>query len=170
MKFSISAIHECVMCIYIDFRLTFPRLCKPLPTSFLLAFFRWHWLWLWLWQASTLLVPIIVLLLIINHPSNLSAAHYMTTSFTDLLLPTTTGNKPMNQLPNSWGMNSQHVDTSNQHKMSNEIPKYKSFPPASLPISSPPPLSPSSYLSIPPTLSPSVLLDSPLLFSSSNVS
>ncbi|KAL2500418.1 putative WRKY transcription factor 33 [Forsythia ovata] len=48
-----------------------------------------------------------------------------------------------------------------------EIPKYKSFPPSSLPIS-PPPVSPSSYLSIPPSLSPSVFLDSPVLFSSSN--
>ncbi|KAL2479389.1 putative WRKY transcription factor 33 [Abeliophyllum distichum] len=48
-----------------------------------------------------------------------------------------------------------------------EIPKYKSFPPSSLPIS-PPPVSPSSYLSIPPSLSPSVFLDSPVLFSTSN--
>lgn len=68
----------------------------------------------------------------------------------------------------SWGgMNSEH----NKNKTSMDIvpPKYKSFPPASLPVS-PPPLSPSSYLSFPPTLSPSVLLDSPVLFSSSNVS
>ncbi|KAL0318155.1 UNVERIFIED_CONTAM: hypothetical protein Scaly_2859800 [Sesamum calycinum] len=87
----------------------------------------------------------------------------------------------MNQPPNSnngfssWGLNSQLVNTTppphhhHQHKSNNiEIPKYKSFSPASLPLS-PPPLSPSSYLSIPPTLSPSILLDSPVLFSSSNV-
>ncbi|KZV33116.1 putative WRKY transcription factor 26 [Dorcoceras hygrometricum] len=54
------------------------------------------------------------------------------------------------------------------HHKTIEIPKYKSFPPSSLPVS-PPPVSPSSYLSIPPSLSPSVLLDSPVLFSSSNV-
>ncbi|CAA0836242.1 Probable WRKY transcription factor 33 [Striga hermonthica] len=49
-----------------------------------------------------------------------------------------------------------------------EIPKYKSFSPSFLPLS-PPPISPSSYLSFPPGLSPSLLLDSPVLFSSSNV-
>ncbi|XP_075517261.1 putative WRKY transcription factor 33 [Primulina tabacum] len=54
------------------------------------------------------------------------------------------------------------------HQKSLEIPKYKSFPPSSLPVS-PPPVSPSSYLSIPHSLSPSVLLDSPVLFSSANV-
>ncbi|KAL0316441.1 UNVERIFIED_CONTAM: putative WRKY transcription factor 33 [Sesamum radiatum] len=111
----------------------------------------------------------------------------MTTSFTHLLAPTNKEEQEeeetsiMNQPPNSnngfssWGLNSQLVNTTppphhhHQHKSNNiEIPKYKSFSPASLPLS-PPPLSPSSYLSIPPTLSPSILLDSPVLFSSSNV-
>ncbi|KAL0333158.1 UNVERIFIED_CONTAM: putative WRKY transcription factor 33 [Sesamum angustifolium] len=111
----------------------------------------------------------------------------MTTSFTHLLAPTNKEKQEeetsiMNQPPNSnngfssWGLNSQLVNTTppphhhhHQHKSTNiEIPKYKSFSPASLPLS-PPPLSPSSYLSIPPTLSPSILLDSPVLFSSSNV-
>ncbi|XP_075509313.1 putative WRKY transcription factor 33 [Primulina tabacum] len=57
---------------------------------------------------------------------------------------------------------------SSDYQKSIEIPKYKSFPPSSLPVS-PPPVSPSSYLSIPPSLSPSMLLDSPVLFSSANV-
>ncbi|XP_026389006.1 probable WRKY transcription factor 33 [Papaver somniferum] len=50
------------------------------------------------------------------------------------------------------------------------IPKFKSTPPPSLPIS-PPSLavSPSSYFSIPPGLSPAELLDSPGLLSSSNI-
>ncbi|KAI3944535.1 hypothetical protein MKW92_049864 [Papaver armeniacum] len=51
------------------------------------------------------------------------------------------------------------------------VPKFKSTPPPSLPIS-PPSLaavSPSSYFSIPPGLSPAELLDSPVLLSSSNI-
>ncbi|GFP92795.1 probable WRKY transcription factor 33 [Phtheirospermum japonicum] len=71
----------------------------------------------------------------------------MITSYTDLL--TTNEEKD-----NSWHQNI-------------EIPKYKSFSSSFLPLS-PPPISPSSYLSFPPGLSPSLLLDSPLLFSSSN--
>uniref|UniRef100_A0A803LCX1 WRKY domain-containing protein n=1 Tax=Chenopodium quinoa TaxID=63459 RepID=A0A803LCX1_CHEQI len=47
------------------------------------------------------------------------------------------------------------------------IPKFKSLPPPSIPIS-PPPISPSSYFAIPPGLSPTDLLDSPVLLSSSN--
>lgn len=113
-----------------------------------------------------------------NHHNIFSSSQFMSTSFTDLLSPNP------NPYPNkredekkeeeeegrsqpksgfSWGMNSQVVNKNV------EIPKYKSFPPSSLPLS-PPPLSPSSYLSIPPSLSPSILLDSPVLFSTSNVS
>ncbi|KAI3857467.1 hypothetical protein MKX03_015390 [Papaver bracteatum] len=44
------------------------------------------------------------------------------------------------------------------------VPKFKSTPPPSLPISPP-----SSYFSIPPGLSPAELLDSPVLLSSSNI-
>jgi len=54
-----------------------------------------------------------------------------------------------------------------QMNSNNIVPKFKSFPPSSLPIS-PPPISPSSYLAFPPSLSPSVLLDSPVMFSNSN--
>ncbi|KAJ0765232.1 putative transcription factor WRKY family [Helianthus annuus] len=48
------------------------------------------------------------------------------------------------------------------------IPKFKSIPPPSLPIS-PPAVSPSSYFAIPAGLSPAELLDSPVLLSSSNI-
>ncbi|XP_057801109.1 probable WRKY transcription factor 33 [Salvia miltiorrhiza] len=97
-----------------------------------------------------------------------SSSQYMSTSFTNLLSPNKQGeeeeedamSRPRSRF--SWGMNSDIVNKNI------EIPKYKSFPPSSLPLS-PPPVSPSSYLSIPPSLSPSILLDSPVLFSSSNV-
>ncbi|XVF46166.1 hypothetical protein PTKIN_Ptkin03bG0005000 [Pterospermum kingtungense] len=48
------------------------------------------------------------------------------------------------------------------------VPKFKSLPPPSLPIS-PPPVSPSSYFAIPPGLSPAELLDSPVLLNAFNV-
>ncbi|PSR86214.1 WRKY transcription factor [Actinidia chinensis var. chinensis] len=48
------------------------------------------------------------------------------------------------------------------------VPKFKSIPPPSLPIS-PPPISPSAYFAIPPGLSPAELLDSPVLLSTSNI-
>ncbi|CAI0399705.1 unnamed protein product, partial [Linum tenue] len=48
------------------------------------------------------------------------------------------------------------------------VPKFKSIPPPSLPIS-PPAVSPSSYFAIPPGLSPAELLDSPVLLTSSNI-
>ncbi|KAK2988425.1 hypothetical protein RJ640_023972 [Escallonia rubra] len=47
------------------------------------------------------------------------------------------------------------------------VPKFKSIPPPSLPLS-PPAVSPSSYFAIPPGLSPAELLDSPVLLSSSH--
>ncbi|XP_042066921.1 probable WRKY transcription factor 33 isoform X2 [Salvia splendens] len=97
-----------------------------------------------------------------------SPSQFMSTSFTDLLSPNKQQEEEEEDVMSrpksrfSWGMNS---DILNKNI---EIPKYKSFPPSSLPLS-PPPVSPSSYLSIPPSLSPSILLDSPVLFSSSNV-
>ncbi|XP_051131468.1 probable WRKY transcription factor 33 [Andrographis paniculata] len=109
--------------------------------------------------------------------SNAPHSQYMATSFTDLLTNHGDGGggertgasaAASSSSSFSWGgINSQALLASSNHK-SIEIPKYKSFSPASLPVS-PPPVSPSSYLSFPPTLSPSVLLDSPVLFSSSNV-
>ncbi|XP_027329546.1 WRKY transcription factor WRKY24-like isoform X2 [Abrus precatorius] len=54
------------------------------------------------------------------------------------------------------------------HRSASGVPKFKSTPPPSLPLS-PPPVSPSSYFAIPPGLSPAELLDSPVLLNSSNV-
>lgn len=48
------------------------------------------------------------------------------------------------------------------------VPKFKSTPPPSLPLS--PLVSPSSYFSLPPGFSLAELLDSPVLLNSSNVS
>ncbi|CAN6351400.1 unnamed protein product [Urochloa humidicola] len=48
------------------------------------------------------------------------------------------------------------------------VPKFKSAQPPSLPISSPPPMSPSSYFAIPAGLSPAELLDSPVLLNSAS--
>ncbi|KAJ6758205.1 WRKY TRANSCRIPTION FACTOR WRKY24-LIKE [Salix koriyanagi] len=48
------------------------------------------------------------------------------------------------------------------------VPKFKSIPPPSLPLS-PPPVSPSYYFAIPPGLSPTELLDSPVLLNPSNI-
>ncbi|KDP22813.1 hypothetical protein JCGZ_00400 [Jatropha curcas] len=77
-------------------------------------------------------------------------------SFVNLLSSNNSNTKDMENI--SWGFYDQGI----------EIPKFKSFPPPSLPLSPPPP-SPSSYFAIPPGLSPTELLDSPVLFSASNV-
>lgn len=70
----------------------------------------------------------------------------------------------------SWELHDQMIHNKQAASSTDQfLPKFKSFPPSSLPIS-PPPLSPSSFLAFPPSLSPSVLLDSPVLFSNSNVS
>ncbi|XP_028767554.1 probable WRKY transcription factor 33 [Neltuma alba] len=71
-----------------------------------------------------------------------SSSHFMTTSFTELL-----------SMDDRW--------------TSSEIPKFKSTPPPSLPLS-PSPLSPSSYLSFPSGFSPTQFLSSPLFLSSPN--
>ncbi|XP_047316422.1 probable WRKY transcription factor 26 [Impatiens glandulifera] len=84
-------------------------------------------------------------------------SQFMSSSLTDLLAK---GNEEigsfgqeLNSYDNNWGFNS-------------EIPKFKSIPPPSLPISTP--FSPSSFFSIPSGLSPSSFLDSPIMLSSSH--
>lgn len=93
------------------------------------------------------------------------------TSFTDLLANNKEEEEEEQNLNQEksflgWGMNSELANY--QHK-NIDIPKYKSFPPAYMPMS-PSPLSPSSYLLLSPSLTPSAFLDSPVLFPSSNVS
>ncbi|XP_057953050.1 WRKY transcription factor WRKY24-like [Malania oleifera] len=72
---------------------------------------------------------------------------FMTTSFSDLLTA---------------------ADDNPAFSASRGVPKFKSIPPPSLPIS-PPSISPSSYIAIPAGLSPAELLDSPVLLSTSNI-
>ncbi|KAG4955030.1 hypothetical protein AAZX31_14G185300 [Glycine max] len=79
---------------------------------------------------------------------------FMTTSFSDLLASPLDNNKPP-----QGGLS---------ERTGSGVPKFKSTPPPSLPLS-PPPISPSSYFAIPPGLSPAELLDSPVLLNSSNI-
>jgi len=83
---------------------------------------------------------------------------FMTTSFSDLLASPTDNNNNNNKSQGAFS-----------EKNASGVPKFKSTPPPSLPLS-PPPISPSSYFAIPPGLSPAELLDSPVLLNSSNVS
>lgn len=97
----------------------------------------------------------------INSHSNFPFSNQFMTSFTDLL----SNNKNMDQENElRWGLSDLKSD-----RNGNEIPKFKSLPPPSLPLS-PPPLSPSSYLAFPTGLSPTEFLMSPLFGSNYNVS
>ncbi|XP_061365179.1 WRKY transcription factor WRKY24-like [Gastrolobium bilobum] len=80
---------------------------------------------------------------------------FMTTSFSDLLA------SPIDDKPR--GLSDRIAE-----RTGSGVPKFKSIPPPSLPLS-PPPISPSSYFAIPPGLSPAELLDSPVLLNSSNI-
>lgn len=89
-----------------------------------------------------------------NHFSFSTQPFMTTSSFSDLLaspLDENENNNNNNNLRNDYG-----------------VPKFKSTPPPSLPLS-PPLVSPSSYFSVPPGLSPAELLDSPVLLNSNNV-
>ncbi|CAI8585935.1 unnamed protein product [Vicia faba] len=91
-----------------------------------------------------------------NHFSFSSTTHHpfmMTSSFSDLLASPIDENENINNNNN----NSRNDDYG--------VPKFKSTPPPSLPLSPPLP----SYFSIPPGLSPADLLDSPVLLNSNNV-
>ncbi|KAL2899342.1 WRKY transcription factor WRKY24 [Bienertia sinuspersici] len=86
--------------------------------------------------------------------------HNSMTSFTDLLNSTTT--------TTTTTATATTTDDSNHFigDRNSGIPKFKSLPPPSIPISQP---SFSSYFALPPGLSPTDLLDSPVLLSSSNL-
>ncbi|KAL3530948.1 hypothetical protein ACH5RR_010270 [Cinchona calisaya] len=93
---------------------------------------------------------------------------FMSTSFTDLLASddypiTTTTTTARSGMGENRGLGDRIAE-----RTGSGVPKFKSLPPRSLPIS-PPPVSPSSYFAIPPGLSPTELLDSPVLLSGSNI-
>jgi hypothetical protein len=101
-----------------------------------------------------------------SHPSFTFSTHpFMTTSFSDLLA---SGNDIDD--PNTTNIENKHRGLSDRiaDRTGSGVPKFKSIPPPSLPIS-PPAVSPSSYFAIPAGLSPAELLDSPVLLNSSNV-
>ncbi|KAH7542783.1 hypothetical protein FEM48_Zijuj02G0111500 [Ziziphus jujuba var. spinosa] len=99
-----------------------------------------------------------------SHPTfTFSTNPFMTTSFSELLASSGTDNDPTT-IENARRGLSDRVE----ERTGWGVPKFKSLPPPSLPIS-PPFVSPSSYFSIPPGLSPAELLDSPVLLNSSSV-
>ncbi|XP_057442193.1 WRKY transcription factor WRKY24-like isoform X2 [Lotus japonicus] len=83
---------------------------------------------------------------------------FMTTSFSDLLASPISEDKPRGGLSDRIA-----------ERTGSGVPKFKSTPPPSLPLSPPTIFSPSSYFAIPPGLSPAELLDSPVLLNSSNI-
>ncbi|KAL0533508.1 hypothetical protein IC582_027540 [Cucumis melo] len=88
-----------------------------------------------------------------SHPSFTFSTHpFMTSSYSDLLA--SANNDPPSSAP--------------LRGSGTGVPKFKSLPPPSLPLS-PPPMSPSSFFAIPPGLSPAELLDSPVLLNASHV-
>ncbi|KAE8688822.1 putative WRKY transcription factor 26 [Hibiscus syriacus] len=97
-----------------------------------------------------------------------SSYPFMTTSFSDLLASgtTTDDDNPSSTAAKRGGTLS--LSDRIAERTGSGVPKFKSLPPPSLPIS-PPPVSPSSYFAIPPGLNPTELLVSPVLFNSSNI-
>ncbi|XP_022752927.1 WRKY transcription factor WRKY24-like [Durio zibethinus] len=110
-----------------------------------------------------------------SHPQNgfsFFTHPFMTTSFSDLLASGATDNENPSSAVNG-GLDAKHggrLSLSDRiaQRTGSGVPKFKSLPPPSLPIS-PPPVSPSSYFAIPPGLSPAELLDSPVLLNAFNV-
>ncbi|GAB4824291.1 WRKY transcription factor [Ancistrocladus abbreviatus] len=102
--------------------------------------------------------------------SSVTASSFMTTtSFTELL---NTGDHAVvgHKVSSSSSSSSSLRGLADRiaDRTGSGVPKFKSIPPPSLPIS-PPAISPSSYFALPPGLSPTELLDSPVLLSSSNI-
>ncbi|KAE8722751.1 putative WRKY transcription factor 33 [Hibiscus syriacus] len=92
---------------------------------------------------------------------------FMTTSFSDLLASgaASNDNTSSNEAKRGGGLS---LSDRIAERTGLGVPKFKSLPPPSLPIS-PPQVSPSSYFAIPPGLSPAELLDSPVLLNASNI-
>ncbi|KAJ6291306.1 hypothetical protein OIU76_023383 [Salix suchowensis] len=96
-----------------------------------------------------------------------SSSHYpfmtssSSSSFTDLLA--SSDEEPKNRITNNSKLSDRIAE-----RTGSGVPKFKSIPPPSLPLS-PPPVSPSSYFAIPAGLSPAELLDSPVLLNPSNI-
>nr|WGV38240.1 WRKY [Loropetalum chinense var. rubrum] len=100
-----------------------------------------------------------------SHPTfSFSTPFTMPTSFSDLLA---SGGGGDDNLTTTGGV-SRGLSDRIADRTGYGVPKFKSIPPPSLPIS-PPSVSPSSYFAIPPGLSPAELLDSPVLLSTSNI-
>lgn len=102
-----------------------------------------------------------------SHPASFtfSTHPFMTTSFSDLLASPNDIDDQNTTLENRNRSLSDRI----AERTGSGVPKFKSIPPPSLPIS-PPAVSPSSYFAIPAGLSPAELLDSPVLLNTSNVS
>ncbi|KAI9118990.1 hypothetical protein K1719_009665 [Acacia pycnantha] len=86
----------------------------------------------------------------------------MNTSFSELLA------SPVPATDNPAADKSRGLSDRIAERTGSGVPKFKSTPPPSLPLS-PPTISPSSYFSIPARLSPTELLDSPVLLNASNI-
>ncbi|KAF8397177.1 hypothetical protein HHK36_016084 [Tetracentron sinense] len=101
-----------------------------------------------------------------SSPTFSFSSQFFTSSFTDLLAgDEDSDNHNPERIPVIRGLSERIADRTGAG-----VPKFKSIPPPSLPISSPSPsASPSSYFAIPPGLSPADLLDSPVLLSTSNI-
>ncbi|KAK6927158.1 WRKY domain [Dillenia turbinata] len=98
-------------------------------------------------------------------PFSFSTSPFMSTSFSDLLAGHDDNISINNNKENRGGLS---LSDRIAERTGPGVPKFKSIPPPSLPIS-PPPIFNSSYFAIPPGLSPSELLDSPVLLSTSNI-
>ncbi|KAL6967780.1 WRKY transcription factor [Sarracenia purpurea var. burkii] len=94
--------------------------------------------------------------------SNPFMSSYSSSYFSDLLAEEYPSNAAINHSSRA-GLSDRIAE-----RTGSGVPKFKSIPPPSLPIS-PPAVSPSSYFAIPPGLSPAELLDSPVLLSTSNI-
>ncbi|KAJ4837402.1 hypothetical protein Tsubulata_036916 [Turnera subulata] len=116
-----------------------------------------------------------------SHPPSTNgfsfSTSFMTSSFSDLLASAAADDEHQQQQQQPTSYTSQQQQQQQQRRGLAEriaertgsgVPKFKSIPPPSLPLS-PPPISPSSYFAIPAGLSPTELLDSPVLLSATNI-